>query len=96
MRLETIEWPDRSALSPGETASERELRYRVACTAPDRCARASLPVTMKRPDGRETAIASALVGLPHHHDSGRPELLALRETLQASRNSASEAASRAS
>lgn len=67
-------------------------RYRFKCTAPDPCARASVAVTTRTPGGRETAIASALVGLPHHHLSGRPELFALRQALQAVRNSASEAA----
>jgi len=92
MRMETLERPDRTDLAPGDRADAAKLRYRFACTAPEPCGRASVKVDLTRPDGRQTALASALVRLPHHHRSQRPRELALRHALQAARNSASEAA----
>ena len=91
MRMESFEWPDRSGLQPGERGDARRLRYRLVCTAPDPCARPSLSLASERVERKE-AIASALVPLPHHHLSGKPEHFALRQALQAVRNSASESA----
>jgi hypothetical protein len=91
MRMESFEWPGRSGLKPGERGDARRLRYRLVCSAPDPCARPSLSLASDRVERKET-IASALVPLPHHHLSGKPELFALRQALQAVRNSASESA----
>jgi hypothetical protein len=92
MRMETLERPSREGLDPGARARPEGLRYRFVCTAPEPCGRASVAVAMNRASGRETNFASALTGLPHHHLSGRPNLFARRQALQAARNSASEAA----